>query len=101
MKVVPFSLQSLEDQVCDLLCQADETAEQHKDQSQIYDAMAATLNEAWDSLISVLEKRRDLLHVTSEFFNTAVQVLIFITVYNMYNINQHHLAPIILSHSAT
>ncbi|XP_077304232.1 coiled-coil domain-containing protein 141 isoform X1 [Lithobates pipiens] len=71
--VLLFKLKSLEDRVCDLLCQADETAEQHKDQSQIYDAMAATLKEAWDSLISVLEKRRDLLHVTSEFFNTAVQ----------------------------
>ncbi|KAM5152621.1 coiled-coil domain-containing protein 141 [Mantella aurantiaca] len=68
-----FKLKSLEDQVWDLLCQADETAEQHKDQSQIYDAMAVTLKEAWDSLISVLEKRRDLLHVTSEFFNTAAQ----------------------------
>ncbi|XP_018417115.1 PREDICTED: coiled-coil domain-containing protein 141 [Nanorana parkeri] len=71
--VLLFKLKSLEDQVWDILCQADETAEQNEDQRQIYDAMAATLKEAWDSLIVVLEKRRDLLHVTSEFFNTAAQ----------------------------
>nr|DBA19892.1 TPA: hypothetical protein GDO54_015651 [Pyxicephalus adspersus] len=71
--VLLFKLKSLEDQVWDLLCQADETAEEHKDQSQVYDAMAVTLKEAWNSLISVLDKRRDLLHVTSEFFNIAGQ----------------------------
>ncbi|KAM9305704.1 coiled-coil domain-containing protein 141 [Gastrophryne carolinensis] len=71
--VLLYKIKSLEDQVWDLLCQADETAEQHEDQSQVYDAMAATLKEAWDSLIHALEKRRDLLHLTSDFFHLTAQ----------------------------
>ncbi|XP_053554487.1 coiled-coil domain-containing protein 141 isoform X2 [Bombina bombina] len=64
-------LKSLEDHVWDLLNEADKTAEENKDQSQVYDAMAATLKDAWDSLLSVLENRRALLRLASEFFGIA------------------------------
>uniref|UniRef100_A0A8D0GLZ2 Coiled-coil domain containing 141 n=1 Tax=Sphenodon punctatus TaxID=8508 RepID=A0A8D0GLZ2_SPHPU len=69
-------LKSLEDQVWDLLREADKTAEENKDQSQVYDAMAETLGDAWDSLIIVLEKRRALLKLTSEFFENALEFAI-------------------------
>ncbi|XP_069839155.1 coiled-coil domain-containing protein 141 isoform X2 [Dendropsophus ebraccatus] len=68
-----YKIKSLEDNVWDLLCEADKTAEQNKDQSQVYDAMALTLKEAWDALILVLENRRDLLQMTAEFFDIALQ----------------------------
>ncbi|XP_063789416.1 coiled-coil domain-containing protein 141 isoform X2 [Pseudophryne corroboree] len=68
-----YKLKSLEDHVWDLLCQADETAEQNKDQSQLYDAMALSLKEAWSALIIVLERRRDLLHMAAAFFDNAIQ----------------------------
>ncbi|XP_056390309.1 coiled-coil domain-containing protein 141 isoform X2 [Hyla sarda] len=68
-----YKIKSLEDQVWDLLCEADKTAEQNKDQSQVYDAMALTLKEAWDALILMLENRRDLLQMTAEFFDIALQ----------------------------
>ncbi|XP_073502911.1 coiled-coil domain-containing protein 141 isoform X2 [Phyllobates terribilis] len=68
-----YKIKSLEYQVWDLLCEADKTAEENKDQSQVYDAMALTLKEAWDALILVLEKRRDLLQMTAEFFDFALQ----------------------------
>ncbi|XP_075465049.1 coiled-coil domain-containing protein 141 isoform X1 [Ascaphus truei] len=66
-------LKSLEDHVWNLLCEADKTAAENQDQRLVYDAMAETLKEAWDALISVLEKRRTLLHLTSTFFETAVE----------------------------
>ncbi|XP_071977702.1 coiled-coil domain-containing protein 141 isoform X2 [Engystomops pustulosus] len=68
-----YKIKALEDQVWDLLCEADKTAEQNKDQSQVYDAMALTLKEAWDALMLVLERRRDLLQMTAEFFTIALQ----------------------------
>ncbi|XP_073433568.1 coiled-coil domain-containing protein 141 [Dendrobates tinctorius] len=68
-----YKIKSLEDQVWDLLCEADKTAEENKDQSQVYDAMALTLKEAWDALILVLEKRTNLLQMTAEFFDFALQ----------------------------
>ncbi|XP_075036615.1 coiled-coil domain-containing protein 141 isoform X2 [Mixophyes fleayi] len=68
-----YKLKSLEDHVRDLLCQADETAEQNKDQSQVYDAMAWSLKEAWKALVIVLEKRRDLLQMSAAFFDIALQ----------------------------
>ncbi|KAM4626291.1 coiled-coil domain-containing protein 141 isoform 2-T2 [Discoglossus pictus] len=64
-------LKSMEDHVWDLLCEADKTAEENQEQGQVYDAMAATLKEAWDALISVLEKRRTLLLLTTTFFEIA------------------------------
>ncbi|KAG9477406.1 hypothetical protein GDO78_002675 [Eleutherodactylus coqui] len=68
-----YKIKPLEDQVWDLLCEADQTAEENKDQSQVYDAMALTLKEAWDALILILENRRELLQMTVEFFDIALQ----------------------------
>ncbi|XP_001501089.1 coiled-coil domain-containing protein 141 isoform X3 [Equus caballus] len=69
-------LKALEDQVWDLLEEADKTAEENKDQSRVYDAMANTLGEAWAALVSMLEKRRQLLRLTSEFFENALEFAI-------------------------
>lgn len=64
----------MEDRVWELLQEADRTAEANKAQSQVYDAMAQTLGEAWATLVSMLEKRRELLGLTSEFFESALEV---------------------------
>ncbi|XP_053125075.1 coiled-coil domain-containing protein 141 isoform X4 [Hemicordylus capensis] len=69
-------LKPMEDQVCDLLREADKTAAENKDQGQLYDAMAETLGDAWDSLVVVLEKRRMLLKLTSDFFENALEFAI-------------------------
>ncbi|XP_055456756.1 coiled-coil domain-containing protein 141 isoform X3 [Psammomys obesus] len=69
-------LKALEDRVWELLQEADRTAEANKAQSQVYDAMAQTLGEAWATLVSMLEKRRELLGLTSEFFESALQFAI-------------------------
>ncbi|XP_034641661.1 coiled-coil domain-containing protein 141 isoform X4 [Trachemys scripta elegans] len=69
-------LKSLEDQVWDLLREADKTAEENKEQSQVYDAMAQTLGDAWDALIIMLEKRRTLLKLTAVFFENALEFAI-------------------------
>ncbi|XP_069433174.1 coiled-coil domain-containing protein 141 isoform X5 [Ovis canadensis] len=69
-------LKALEDRVWELLQEADRTAEENKDQSQVYDAMAETLGEAWAALVSMLERRRDLLRLTSEFFENALEFAI-------------------------
>lgn len=75
-----FSLtQALEDRVWELLQEADKTAEENKDQSQVYDAMAQTLGDAWAALVSMLERRRELLRLTSEFFDYALEVCILKT----------------------
>lgn len=66
-------LKALEDRVWELLQEADRTAEANKAQSQVYDAMAQTLGEAWATLVSMLEKRRELLELTSEFFESALE----------------------------
>lgn len=58
----------------ELLREADRTAEANKAQSQVYDAMAQTLGEAWATLVSMLERRRELLGLTSEFFQSALEV---------------------------
>ncbi|KFV19703.1 hypothetical protein N340_12954, partial [Tauraco erythrolophus] len=65
--------QALEDQVWDLLHEADKTAEENKEKSQVYDAMAETLGDAWDALIIMLEKRQALLELTSVFFENALE----------------------------
>ncbi|ELW63757.1 Coiled-coil domain-containing protein 141 [Tupaia chinensis] len=67
---------ALEDRVWELLQEADKTAEENKDQSQVYDAMANTLGEAWAALVSMLERRRELLRLTSEFFENALEFAI-------------------------
>ncbi|XP_040083660.1 coiled-coil domain-containing protein 141 isoform X4 [Oryx dammah] len=69
-------LKALEDRVWELLQEADKTAEENKDQSQVYDAMAETLGEAWAALVSMLERRRELLRLTSEFFENALEFAI-------------------------
>ncbi|XP_004426741.1 PREDICTED: coiled-coil domain-containing protein 141 [Ceratotherium simum simum] len=69
-------LKALEDRVWELLQEADKTAEENKDQSQVYDAMADTLGEAWAALVSMLERRRELLRLTSEFFENALEFAI-------------------------
>lgn len=69
-----FSSQALEDQVWNLLHEADKAADENKDKSQVYDAMAETLGDAWDALIIMLEKRQALLELTSVFFENALEV---------------------------
>ncbi|XP_062944637.1 coiled-coil domain-containing protein 141 isoform X2 [Cynocephalus volans] len=69
-------LKALEDRVWELLQEADKTAEENEDQSQVYDAMAKTLAEAWATLVSMLERRRELLRLTSEFFENALEFAI-------------------------
>ncbi|XP_036900255.1 coiled-coil domain-containing protein 141 isoform X2 [Sturnira hondurensis] len=69
-------LKALEDRVWELLQEADKTAAENKDQSQVYDAMASTLGEAWAALVSMLERRRELLKLTSEFFESALEFAI-------------------------
>ncbi|XP_062496617.1 coiled-coil domain-containing protein 141 isoform X1 [Pezoporus occidentalis] len=66
-------LKALEDQVWDLLNEADKAAEENKEKSQVYDAMAETLGDAWDALIIMLEKRQALLELTSVFFENALE----------------------------
>nr|XP_048725987.1 coiled-coil domain-containing protein 141 isoform X2 [Caretta caretta] len=69
-------LKSLEDQIWDLLREADKSAEENKEQSRVYDAMAQTLGDAWDALIIMLEKRRALLKLTAVFFENALEFAI-------------------------
>ncbi|XP_023786691.1 coiled-coil domain-containing protein 141 [Cyanistes caeruleus] len=66
-------LKALEDKVWDLLHEADKVADENKEKSQVYDAMAETLGDAWDALIIMLEKRQALLELTSVFFENALQ----------------------------
>ncbi|XP_054237261.1 coiled-coil domain-containing protein 141 [Indicator indicator] len=66
-------LKALEDEVWDLLHEADKAAEEDKEKSQVYDAMAETLGDAWDALIIMLEKRQALLELTSVFFENALE----------------------------
>ncbi|XP_066045938.1 coiled-coil domain-containing protein 141 isoform X1 [Chamaea fasciata] len=69
-------LKALEDKVWDLLHEADKVAEENKEKSQVYDAMAETLGDAWDALIIMLEKRQALLELTSVFFENALEFAI-------------------------
>lgn len=57
-----------------LLEEADRTAEEKEDEVEVYEAMAVSLSDAWRTLISLLEKRQSLLHLTSEFFDRALEV---------------------------
>eukprot|EP00079_Xenopus_tropicalis_P010668 XP_002935732.2 PREDICTED: coiled-coil domain-containing protein 141 [Xenopus tropicalis] len=66
-------LKSLEDNVWDLLCEADKTAEENPEQGQVYDAMAVTLKDAWEALISALENRQALLKLASAFFRMVLE----------------------------
>ncbi|XP_008503359.2 coiled-coil domain-containing protein 141 [Calypte anna] len=66
-------LKALEEQVWDLLHEADKAAEENKEKRQVYDAMAETLGDAWDALIIMLQKRQALLELTSVFFKSALE----------------------------
>ncbi|XP_070813051.1 coiled-coil domain-containing protein 141 isoform X2 [Pituophis catenifer annectens] len=66
-------LKPLEGQVWDLLREADKTAAEHQDEEQVYEAMAESLGDAWDSLTIVLEKRRMLLKLSLDFFENALE----------------------------
>ena len=58
-----------------MLEEADKTAEEkRRDEGEVYEAMADTLSQAWSSLISLLERRRTLLQMSSEFFDRALEV---------------------------
>ncbi|XP_007888407.2 coiled-coil domain-containing protein 141 [Callorhinchus milii] len=69
-------LKGHEDDVWDLLCEADKTAEADKDHSQLYDAMAKTLGENWTALNDLLIERKRLLSLASEFFDQALEFAI-------------------------
>ncbi|XP_078537619.1 coiled-coil domain-containing protein 141 isoform X2 [Lissotriton helveticus] len=71
-------LKSLEDNVWDLLCEADKVADNNIEQSQVYEAMAETLGEAWTALVHMLEKRKELLSFASEFFDNALEFAVTI-----------------------
>lgn len=63
--------------VWDLLEEADKTAEEkRRDEGEVYEAMADTLSQAWSSLISLLERRKELLELASEFFDRALEFAI-------------------------
>ncbi|XP_042730456.1 coiled-coil domain-containing protein 141 isoform X2 [Lagopus leucura] len=66
-------LKALEDQVWNLLHEADKAAEENKEKSQVYDAMAETLGDAWDALVIMLKKRQALLELTTMFFENALE----------------------------
>ncbi|XP_039185104.1 coiled-coil domain-containing protein 141 isoform X3 [Crotalus tigris] len=66
-------LKPLEGHVWDLLREADKTAAEHQDEEQVYEAMAESLGDAWDSLTIVLEKRRTLLKLSLDFFENALE----------------------------
>ncbi|XP_052531481.1 coiled-coil domain-containing protein 141 isoform X6 [Tympanuchus pallidicinctus] len=66
-------LKALEDQVWNLLHEADKAAEENKEKSQVYDAMAETLGDAWDALVIMLKKRQALLELTTVFFENALE----------------------------
>uniref|UniRef100_H3AX26 Coiled-coil domain containing 141 n=1 Tax=Latimeria chalumnae TaxID=7897 RepID=H3AX26_LATCH len=69
-------LKAMEGGVWGLLCEADKTAEENKDQSQVYHAIAETLSEAWDALINLLQERSTLLNLAAEFFDRALEFAI-------------------------
>lgn len=64
--------------------------EENKDQEEVYDAMAETLGDAWDSLVIVLEKRRELLKLTVDFFEKALEVCIQNSQANVLHKNSVH-----------
>ncbi|XP_051885753.1 coiled-coil domain-containing protein 141 [Pristis pectinata] len=75
-EILLVKLKAHEEGVRDLLCEADETAEAHKDQSQLYDEMGKTLGENWKALNQLLENRKKLLKMASEFFDQALEFAI-------------------------
>uniref|UniRef100_UPI00398EB36C coiled-coil domain-containing protein 141 isoform X2 n=1 Tax=Pristiophorus japonicus TaxID=55135 RepID=UPI00398EB36C len=62
--------------VRDLLHEADKTAEANKEQNQLYDEMGKTLGNNWTALNQLLENRKRLLKMASEFFDQALEFAI-------------------------
>ncbi|MGH0128838.1 UNVERIFIED_CONTAM: hypothetical protein FKN15_052895 [Acipenser sinensis] len=91
-EVMLAKLKAQEDGVWSLLGEADKTAEDNLDQEQVYAAMATTLSEAWVALIDLLEKRKALLHLASEFFDRALDI----NLYCMSRVKQMHCSNEIL-----
>ncbi|XP_041724790.2 coiled-coil domain-containing protein 141 isoform X2 [Coregonus clupeaformis] len=75
-----------------LLEEADRTAEEKEDEGEVYEAMADSLSDAWRTLISLLEKRRSLLHLASEFFDRALEFAIRIDGAEEFQSRGHELA---------
>ncbi|XP_066497305.1 coiled-coil domain-containing protein 141 [Hoplias malabaricus] len=59
-----------------LLEQADEVAREKKGEEGVYEAMALSLSEAWSTLVRHLEKRRTLLLLSGQFYDSALQFAI-------------------------
>ncbi|XP_072903216.1 coiled-coil domain-containing protein 141 isoform X4 [Hemitrygon akajei] len=75
-EILLVKLKAHEEGVKDLLHEADKTAEAHIDQSQLYDEMGKTLGENWKTLNQLLESRKKLLKMASEFFEQALEFAI-------------------------
>ncbi|XP_048391371.1 coiled-coil domain-containing protein 141 [Stegostoma tigrinum] len=75
-EILLAKLKTHEGGVRDLLLEADRTAEAHKNQSQLYDEMGRTLGVNWTTLNQLLENRKRLLKMASEFFDQALEFAI-------------------------
>ncbi|XP_043931244.1 coiled-coil domain-containing protein 141 isoform X4 [Protopterus annectens] len=69
-----IKLKGLEHGIWDLFRDADKKAQKkNKDQKLVYDAMGKTLGASWELLLSLLEKRKELLNLAAEFFDRALE----------------------------
>ncbi|XP_067891622.1 coiled-coil domain-containing protein 141 [Heterodontus francisci] len=75
-EILLAKLKAHEGGVRDLLHEADKTAEANKNQSQLYDEMGKTLGDNWTTLNQLLENRKRLLKMASEFFDQALEFAI-------------------------
>ncbi|XP_072435216.1 coiled-coil domain-containing protein 141 isoform X1 [Chiloscyllium punctatum] len=75
-EILLAKLKAHEGGVRDLLLEADTTAEAKKSQSQLYDEMGRTLGVNWTTLNQLLENRKRLLKMASEFFDQALEFAI-------------------------
>ncbi|XP_067843753.1 coiled-coil domain-containing protein 141 isoform X2 [Heptranchias perlo] len=75
-EILLAKLKAHEGGVRDLLHEADKTAEANKNQSQLYDEMGKTLGDNWTALNQLLENRKRLLKMASEFFDQALEFAI-------------------------
>ncbi|XP_018653756.1 LOW QUALITY PROTEIN: putative hemicentin [Schistosoma mansoni] len=70
-------LASKQEQISELLSKADDlvTQQTSDNQSQVYAAMAESLNRAWRDLLGILTQRGRLLDLAMECFNSAENVI--------------------------
>ncbi|KAH9589702.1 hypothetical protein MS3_00010287 [Schistosoma haematobium] len=70
-------LASKQEQISELLSKADDlvTQQTSDNQSQVYAAMAESLNRAWRDLLGILTQRGRLLDLAMECFNSADNVI--------------------------